>query len=175
MNQQQSRRTGALLAAGAAVALIVSMFLEWYTLDLPERIRNPDANLPTFDAFEGLQRADVAIVVAAGLAIVVAGLVLAGILASSPAPGIALVAAGLFALAVVVYRGVISPPGLAFLGVDLEMKVSFGWFVSLVAAALIVAGGLLTYVAGPRLQFETEESESPRDRQSADGQSRPLS
>jgi hypothetical protein len=75
------------------------------TLDLPERIQNADAKLRTFNAFEGLERADVAIVVAAGLAIVIAALVMAGILASSPAPGIALLLVGLFALAVVLYRG----------------------------------------------------------------------
>jgi hypothetical protein len=159
MNPQRSQRTGALLAGGAAVALIASMFLEWYTLDLPDRIPNPD-NLPTFNAYEGLQRADVAIVVAAGLAILVAGLVLAGVLARSPATGIALVVVGLFGLAVVLYRGIISPPGFVFLGLDLELKVSFGWFVSLVAAVLIVAGGLLTYLAGPQLAGESEPTQS---------------
>jgi hypothetical protein len=58
---------------------------------------------------------------------------------------------GLFGLAVVIYRGIISPPGLVILGVELELNVSFGWFVSVVAAALIVLGGLLTYLAAPRL------------------------
>lgn len=175
MNPQQSQRNPALLAAIAAVVLIASMFLEWYTLDLPERVENIDANLPTFNAFEGLQRADVAIVVAAGLAIVIAALVVAGLLADSPAPGIALVGVGLFALAVVLYRGVISPPGVILFGVDLELKVSFGWVISLIAAALVVAGGLITYVAGPHLQFAAEESESPPEEQSTDGASRPLS
>jgi hypothetical protein len=175
MNAQRSQRIGALLAAGAAVVLIASMFLEWYTLDLPERIRQPETDLPTFTAFEGLKRADVAVVVAAGLALIVAGLVVAGLVANSPAPGIALVLVSLFALAVVLYRGVISPPGLAFLGVDLEMEVSFGWFVSLVAAVAMVVGGVLTYLAGPRLQLEGGEGESARQEQSADGERRPLS
>jgi hypothetical protein len=175
MTGQQSQRTPALLAAGAAVVLIVSMFLEWYTLDLPERIQDLDADLPTFNAFEGLQRADVAIVVAAGLAIVIGGLVVARVLADSPAPGVALVAVGLFALAVVVYRGVISPPGLALFGVDLEMKVSFGWFVSLVAAAVIVVAGVVTYIAGPHLQFAADDSEASPEKRSTDGASRPLS
>jgi hypothetical protein len=174
MNPQQSQRIPALLAGGAAVVLIVSMFLEWYTLDLPERIEDAAANLPTFNAFEGLERADVAIVVAAGLAIVIAALVVAGILAGSPAPGIALVAVGLFALAVVLYRGVISPPGLVLFRVDVEMEVSFGWVVSLIAAALIVVGGLLTYIAGPHLQLAGGGASSHQE-QSPDGQSRPLS
>jgi hypothetical protein len=173
--ESQAQRTGALLAAGAAVVLIVSMFLEWYTLDLPARVREPAVDLPTFTGFEGLKRADVAIVVAAGLAIVVAALVVAAILAESPAPGLALVAVSLFALAVVLYRGVISPPGLAFLGVNLEMEVSFGWFVGLIAAVVMVVAGLLTYLGGPRLQFAAGESESPSEQRSANGEGRPLS
>jgi hypothetical protein len=174
MNQQRSQRTPALLAAAAAVVLIASMFLEWYTLDLPARIENADANLPTFNAFEGLRRADVAIVVAAGLVIVIAALVVAGILAGSPAPGIAMVAVSLFALAVVLYRGVISPPGLVLFGVDLEMEVSFGWFVSVVAAVVMVVGGLLTYLGGPHIQLEGDDA-SARHEQAADGRGRPLS
>jgi hypothetical protein len=166
---------GALLAAGAAVVLIVSMFLEWYTVDLPERIRQPEADLPTFTGFEGLKRADVAIVVAAAIVIVVAGLVLAALVANSPAPGIALVVVSLFALGVVLYRGIISPPGLAFFGVDLELEVSFGWFVSLVAAVGMVVGGVLVYLGGPRLELAPADEDTAREEPSADGQQRPLS
>ena len=164
-----------MLAAAAAVVLIASMFLEWYTLDLPARIENADANLPTFNAFEGLRRADVAIVVAAGLAILIAALVVARILADSPAPGIAMVLVSLFALAVVLYRGVLSPPGLVLFGGGLEMKVSFGWFVSLVAAVVMVVGGLLTYLSGPHLEFEGGEAGSSPQEQSTDGGRGPLS
>jgi hypothetical protein len=167
MNPQQSQRAGAWLAAGAGLALIASMFLEWYALDLPDGIPNP-GDLPTFTAFEGLQRADVAIVVAAGVAILIAGLVLAGVLVRSPAPGIALMLVGLFGL----YRGIISPPGFVLLGLNLELKVRFGWFVSLVAALLMVIGGLLAYLGGPRVQLAAGESERT---QSADGRQRPLS
>jgi hypothetical protein len=166
---------GALLAAGAAVVLIVSMFLEWYTVDLPERIRQPEADLPTFTGFEGLKRADVAIVVAAAIVIVVAGLVLAALVANSPAPGIALVVVSLFALGVVLYRGIISPPGLAFFGVDLELEVSFGWFVSLVAAVGMVVGGVLVYLGGPRLELAPAEEDTAPEEPSADGQQGPLS
>jgi hypothetical protein len=110
MSAAQSQRTWAFLAAGAAVVLIASMFVEWYTVDPLDRIPQPAADLPTFTGFKGLERA-VAVVVAAALAIVIALAVLAGVLASSSAPGIALIAVSLFALAVVLYRGVMSPPG----------------------------------------------------------------
>jgi hypothetical protein len=175
MSVQQLQRIGALLAAAAAVVLIGSMFLEWYTLELPERIRNPPEDLPTFTGFEGLKRADVAVVVAAGLAVIVAGLVLAGIMASSPAPGVALFLVSLFGLAVVLYRGVISPPGLALFGVDLEMNVSFGWFMSLVAAVVMVIGGVLVYLGGPRLELAPAEEDAAPEEPSADGQRGPLS
>jgi hypothetical protein len=175
MSAGRSRTTWALLAAVAGVVLIGSMFLEWYTLDLPERIRDPEADLPTFTGFEGLKRADVALVAAAGLGVIIAGLVFAGILANSPAPGVALVLVSLFALAVVLYRGVISPPGLVLFGVGLEMQVSFGWFVSLVAAVVMVVGGLLTYLGGPHLEFEGGEAGSSPQEQSTDGGRGPLS
>jgi hypothetical protein len=150
MSERQPERTGALLAGGAGIVLIASMFLEWYTLELPERVRRPEVELPSLDAFEALERADVAVVVAAGLAIIIAGIVLARVVASSLALGIALTAVGLLGLAVVIYRGIISPPGFVLFRVDLETQVGFGWFVAVAAAALIVVGGLLTCLAGPR-------------------------
>jgi hypothetical protein len=175
MSVRRSRTTWAMLAAVAGLVLIGSMFLEWYTLELPERVRDTDADLPTFTGFEGLKRADVAVVAAAGVGIIIAGLVLAGILANSPAPGIVLVLVSLFALAVVLYRGVISPPGIAFFGVDLEMNVSFGWFISLVAAVVMIVAGVLLYLGGPRLELASAEEDTAHEEQSADGGQRPLS
>jgi hypothetical protein len=160
MSAGGSQRSWALVAAGAAVLLIGSMFLEWYTLELPEGVRQPGADLPTFTGFEGLERADVAIVLAAAVAIVIAVTVAAAL--ASPALAIALVSVSLFAFAVVLYRGVISPPGLVFLGVGFDMKVSFGWFVSLAASVLMIVAGALTYVAGPRLGLGAGEQASER-------------
>jgi hypothetical protein len=162
MSAGQPRSTWALLAAVGALVLLGSMFLEWYTLEPPEGIPEPRVDLPTFTAFEGLERADVAIVVAALLAIALAGALLTGALADSRAPALALVAVSLFALAVVLYRGVISPPGLVLLGVDFEMKVSFGWFVSVAGGLLTVVAGVLAYLAGPRLELEREAPAPPR-------------
>jgi hypothetical protein len=163
MSPGQSQTTWTLLAAGAAVVLMGSMFLEWYTLDPPERIHQPAADLPTFTGFEGLERADVAVVVAAAVGMAIAVAVLTGVLANSPAPGIGLTAVSLFALGVVLYRGVISPPGLAILGVDFDMKVSVGWFISLAASLLMVVAGAMTYLTGPRLGFEAEEPARSRE------------
>jgi hypothetical protein len=155
---RQPQRTPALLAAGAAVVLFLSMFLDWYKLDLPGQIRGREIDVPTFNAFEGLQRSDVALVIAAGLAILIAGVILARVLADSPAPGIALTAVGVFALAVVIYRGS-SRPARLFFGGEVDMTLQFGWFIALIAAAAMALGGVLAYRAGPRLELEAELDE----------------
>jgi hypothetical protein len=152
----QSQRTAALLAAGGAAVLIVSMFLDWYRLDLPRQVGGREVDIPAYNAFEGLQRADVALVVAAVLAVIIAGLVLAGVLANSPAPGISLVVVCWFALAVVIYRGV-SRPTRAFFGGEVDTTLRFGWFLALVAAAFMAVAAVLVYRAGPRLQLEALE------------------
>jgi hypothetical protein len=161
-----------VVAAGGAVVLFLSMFLDWYKLDLPEQTRGREIAVPAFNAFEGLERSDVALVVAAGLAILVAGAILAGILANSPWPGVGLSAIGFFALAVVIYRGSSSPVRLLF-GVEIGTTLEVGWYVGLVGAASMAVGGLLAYSAGPRLQLEEVELEEEppaerRDRREAE-------
>jgi hypothetical protein len=154
--EARSQRAPAVLAAASAGVLILSMFLDWYRLDLPERVGGREIDIPTFNAFEGLARTDVALLVAAVLVLVFAGLVLARVLANSPAPGLALMGAGLFALAVTLYRG-FSRPGRLFFGDEVDMTLQFGWFVAVVAAALTAIGGVMAYLAGPRLEFEDDE------------------
>jgi hypothetical protein len=153
----RSQRTPAAVAAVAAVILLLSMFLDWYELDLPEQVGGREIDAPTFNAFEGLERADVALVVAAVLALIFAGVLLARVLATSPAPGLGLLGAGVFALAVVIYRGTSRPTRPFFGGGELDTTLAVGWYISLVAAALLALSGLLAYLAGPRLQLEPEE------------------
>jgi hypothetical protein len=156
------QKTPALIVATAAVVLILSMFLDWYRLDLPERLGGQAIEVPTFNAFEGLERSDVALVVAAMVALVFAGLLLARVLTDSPAPGLALLAAGLFAVAVVVYRGS-SRPGRILFGEEVNTTLQFGWWVALAASASIAVGGLLAYLAGPRLELADEEFEDDEE------------
>jgi hypothetical protein len=144
------------VAAISSVVLIGSMFLAWYGLDIPAALGGHTNDAPTLNAFEGLERADVALLAAAILALIFAGLVLARVLASSPAPGLALLGAGLVALAVVIYRGH-SRPVRPFFGGNVGTTLEFGWYVSLVAAAVIAIAGLLAYLAGPHITFESHE------------------
>ena len=171
MESRSHKRPG-VLGAAAALVLLVSMFLDWYRLDLPERIAGRQIDVPTFTAFEGLERSDVALVIAALLALVFAGMLLARVMSGSPAPALALLGAGLFALAVLVYRGS-SRPGRLLLGQEVETTLQFGWYLALAAAAAIALAGLLAYLAGPRLQLdfddfdEEEEPVSDARRESA--------
>jgi hypothetical protein len=158
--EPRSQTRNGVLGAVAALVLLVSMFLDWYRLDLPERIAGRPIEVPTFNAFEGLERSDVALVIAAALALLFAGMLLARSLSDSPAPGLALLAAGLFALAVVVYRGS-SRPGRLLLGQEVDTTLQFGWYLALVAAVAIALSGLLAYLGGPRLQLDFDEEEEP--------------
>jgi hypothetical protein len=154
--ETRSRKRPGILGAAAALVLLVSMFLDWYRLDLPERIGGRQIDVPTFTAFEGLERSDVALVVAAVVALVVAGMLLAKVLSDSPAPALALLATGLFAIAVLVYRGS-SRPGRLVFGQEVDTTLQFGWYLALVAAAAVALAGLLAYLAGPRLQLEFDD------------------
>ena len=158
----RAQRTPALIAAGSAVVLILSMFLDWYRLDLPERVGSQEIDVPTYNAFEGLERADVAILLAAVAALVLAAVLLARVLADSPWPGLALLGAGLFALAVVIYRGS-SRPGRLLFGQEVDTTLRLGWYLALLAAASLALCGLLAYLAGPRLQLEDEEFDEDQE------------
>jgi hypothetical protein len=161
MESRSQKRPG-VLGAVAALVLLVSMFLDWYKLDLPERVAGREIDVPTFTAFEGLERSDVALVIAAVLALVFAGMLLARVMSDSPAPALALLGAGLFALAVVVYRGS-SRPGRLLLGQEVDTTLQFGWYLALVASAAIAVAGLLAYLAGPRLQLDFDEFDEEED------------
>jgi hypothetical protein len=160
--EARKQRTPAILAAAAAVVLILSLFLNWYALDLPEQVGGQQIDVPTYNAFEGLKRSDAALVVAAVLALIFAAGLLARVMADSPLPGLALLGAGVFALAVVLYRGT-SRPTRPFFGGEADTTLEFGWYVGLVAAGLVALGGLLAYLAGPRLQFEDDEFDEEED------------
>ncbi len=154
-----SQRTAATLVALAAGVLLLSMFLDWYRADLPSQIGGRAINVPTYNAFEALERSDVYLVVTAALTLIVAGLLLARVSAESPVPALVLVATGLFALALVIYRGT-SRPARQFFGSEIDMTLRLGWFIALLAAASMALGGVLAYLAGPRLRLEADNGQT---------------
>lgn len=150
----RARRTAATVAAVAAVVFILSMFLDWYTLDLPAKVGGREIEVPTYNAFQGLERADVALVAAAMLALLVSVALWSGFWAESPLPALALLTAGGFLALLVIYRGTSRPSFPFFGGGPVDTVVAFGWFVALTAAAAIALCGVWAYLTGPRLQFE---------------------
>ena|SRR5215211_9204 len=157
-----SQRTAATLVAVAAGVLILSLFLDWYRPDLPSYVGRRASNVPTFNAFEALERSDVYLVVTAVVTLIVAGLLLASVWPASPAPGLVLGVTSLFALALVIYRGTSRPDYLGF-GPLVDMTLQVGWFIALLAAASMVCGAVLAVLAGPRFQVGRETFE--RDQQ----------
>jgi hypothetical protein len=157
-----SQKIAGAFGAGSGIVLILSMFLDWYKLDLPSRVAGRTINVPTYTAFEALERSDVYILVAAVLGILFAGMLIARVLADSPAPALVLLAAGLFAFALIVYRGTSRPEKLLF-GSTIDTTLQFGWFIALLAAASMTIVGGLAYLAGPRLQLEPDELEDEEE------------
>lgn len=156
-----SQRTTALLVAVSAGVLILSMFADWYRLDLPSQVQGRAIDVPTYNAFEGLQRTDVYLVVTAVVALLVAGLLLARVWSESPVPALVLGVASVFALALVLYRGIRSPE-LVIFGVPVDTTLRLGWFIALLAAASMVCGAVLAYLGGPRLQVNGDASDTDR-------------
>jgi hypothetical protein len=144
------------------VVLILSMFLDWYKLDLPSQIGGRSINIPTYNAFEGLKHSDVYLVIAASLGILLGILLIARVLTESPAPAVLLLLAALFVLALVIYRGT-SRPGKLLFGQSIDTTLQFGWFIALLAAIGMTIAGVLAYLAGPRLQLEADEFEDEEE------------
>jgi hypothetical protein len=161
-----SRRVAGAIGAASGVVLILSMFLDWYKLDLPSRIGGRSINIPTYNAFEGLKHSDVYLVIAASLGILFAAILIARLLVDSPAPAVLLLLAALFVLALIIYRGT-SRPGKLVFGASVDTTLQFGWFIALLAAAGMTIAGVLAYLAGPRLQLEPDEFEDEEEEEAA--------
>jgi ABC-type transport system involved in cytochrome c biogenesis permease subunit len=142
MADARARSTAAIVGAVASAVLIGSMFLDWYRVDLPQRLQRPGLTPPSFNAFEGLERTDVGILILAVFALVVALAMLADAVPRSQLPALALLGAGLLLVAVLAYRGVDRPPQL-ILGVEFDTTLRAGWFIALVASLAIAVAGLL--------------------------------
>jgi hypothetical protein len=137
---------GALVATIGAVALLVSMFLDWYRYT-PPRAAAPDGESVGVTAWEVFSAADVLLAALAGMVLLSAALTATR---STPAlrasAGLVLSVAGIAALALVVAR-VAFPPGseavLGVLGITIDASRLGGAFVAVAAAGTMAVGGVM--------------------------------
>ena len=138
---------GEMIAAAGGLALLVCMFLPWYTGELSGRGTAPvevPGTTTGWESFGGVL--DVLIVVLAVVPIGVAVGKANGTLPPLPLEqGMLVLLAGAGLFAVVVVR-VIDPPDVidvAIPGLDLDSSRKIALFMALLAAAAVVAGGYL--------------------------------
>jgi hypothetical protein len=141
--ETQRYKIGAGVAAAAAVLLFASLFLNWYQLDAPT------GELPSYNAFERLERSDIYLVILCVAALAVAA---AGFLPMLRRFGLGqwgLTAVGALAVVLVLYRGS-ERPGVVVFGKAFDTTLEFGWYVSLLAALAMAAGGVWALSGRPR-------------------------
>ncbi len=145
---------GEQIASASAIVLLVSMFLDWFVIGIP------DTTGVTFfldgtgqSAWDSLDYIPIVLVVAIVAALAVAGMRLAGLASHSLRLANVLVAAlGLVAVLLIAFR-IIDPPSVGgsfrgFFGaaVTAERTVQLGIFLGLLGAVGISFGGWLAYV-----------------------------
>jgi hypothetical protein len=159
--EEQRYKVGAAISIGGALLLFVSLFMTWYQLD----VAGGGENVPTYNAFELLERTDIYIVILCALAPAVAA---AGYLPALRRFGLGqwgLTAVGALAALLVIYRGSERPKLLVF-GQQLDTTLEYGWYISLLAGIAMAAGGVWALSGRPRRppsdedEFGDEEPES---------------
>jgi hypothetical protein len=145
---------GEAIAAGSAMLLVVVMFLPWFSEKAPVTIPGlptREITQTTHNAWESLGAIDVLLVLVVVLTLAVALAHAAGLTAADPVlpPSLFVAAAGLFAVALILYR-LIDPPGAT---IDLavgkaDVGRQLGIVLGLLAAAGISLGGYLTLAEG---------------------------
>jgi hypothetical protein len=131
-------RTGEFVGFGAAGVMLFSLFLPWYGTST-----NPNAKINgvsgTFDAFETFKVLDILLVAACTAPFILAWIVVRGH-ALTWRPGEITMIVGMTAIMLIILNGIIlGKPG----GPDSEISLKIGWFVGLLAAMGICAGGVM--------------------------------
>jgi hypothetical protein len=136
-------RFGEMIAAGAGLVLILSLFLEWYSVD----VAGFHGDLPTVTGWKALGFIDILLFLIGLIAIALAVMKAANV--PPPrlpvSPGFIVLALGAFATLLVLFRiisipdeGIGSVPGI-------DVGRSFGVFIAFLAAAAVTVGGWLTW------------------------------
>jgi hypothetical protein len=136
-------RFGEMIAAGAGLVLIISLFLEWYTVD----IRGFTGSLPTVTGWRALGFIDILLFLIGVIAIAAAVLRAMNVMPRNlPASTsfIVLVLGGL-AVLLVLYRILSIPDEGAGNLPGVDVGRGFGVFLALLAAAGVTVGGWLSW------------------------------
>lgn len=139
------------IGAVAGLVMIVSLFLEWFSLtDVPQRTQQNawicgegNHSCSAWDTFPILR---ILLVLAALAPIILAYLVITEAKLSWPAGEVTTIV-GLTAITLIGYNGIVDKPGNAIQ--EFGISLSYGYWIALVAAiALVVAGGQRTLESG---------------------------
>jgi hypothetical protein len=138
-------KRGELIGFAGAAILFLSLFAPWYGTS-----SNPNAQINgargTFNAFHTFKILDILLVAACAAPFILAWIVMRGH-ALSWRPGEVTMIVGMTAFVLIVLNGVIlGKPG----GPDSEISLKFGWFVGLIGALCICAGGIYRQAEGAR-------------------------
>jgi hypothetical protein len=131
-------RTGEFVGFGGAAVLLLSLFLPWYGTST-----NPNGQINggrgTFDAFQTFKALDVLLVLACTAPFVLAWIIARGH-ALTWRPGEITMIVGMTAFMLIILNGIIlGKPGEP----DSEIIKKIGWYIGLLGAAGICAGGVL--------------------------------
>jgi hypothetical protein len=135
-------RFGDLIAAGAGLLLIISLFLNWYKVSAEAAFVDASASVSAWDALSFI---DILLFLIGVAAIVVAGLRAANVLPARPpvSPGLLVLVLGALAVLLVLFRILSIPDEGAGDIAGIDVGRSFGIFIALIAAAGVTVGGWL--------------------------------
>jgi hypothetical protein len=132
-----------MIAAGSGFVLIISLFLEWYSVD----VTGFRGSLPTVTGWKALGFIDILLFLIGVIAIAVAVMRAMNVMpASLPAsPGLIVLALGGFATVLVLFRIISIPDGGLGSLPGVSVGRSFGVFLAFLAAAGVTLGGWLSW------------------------------
>ena len=144
-------RVSEVVGALAGVALIVSLFLKWFSLTEVAQRAEQDAwicgeNTYSCTAWETFPKLRILLILAALAPIILAYLVVTDAKLSWPAGELTTIV-GLAAITLIGYNGIVDKPGTAIQ--EFGVSLSYGYWLALAAAAgLVAAGGYRTVESG---------------------------
>jgi hypothetical protein len=145
-------RFGDMVAGVAGAVLLISLFLNWYSVsakvDIAGISREQSEGFSAWTAFGFI---DIILFLIAAIAIAMAVLRAMNVMPRLPiSPGLIVLALGVLALALVIFRLLSLPSGgevseIDQPGLEIDYGRSFGIFIGLIAAAAVAVGGWLTW------------------------------